>query len=302
MNNKDLFKTIGYVDGSLVEKANTARRTHKKSFAKWGTLAACAALVLGVAIYSSPLKPSMTNSPQISQQTPVSAPNGVRKILNYNGFRYAFVSDGAQFKFTGMKPEKSLGTLDYDINQEIEKNDGDKYVEKDYSSTFAVGGELYEIPTYPSHFRIAVKYEEQFYIAEVVAKVDDVRMTAKEYLDMSNLKKHVEDVHVLNHVGNDVLKKMTEHVSVESFIEGLYIAKNADLSNKEYEAIAEAQSQGKSYQLKFNLKDGTYVAMYIIPELKVVSMGDAYYQLPDSFFDQSGDLFSGLKQEVLPLY
>ncbi|WP_340009383.1 hypothetical protein MHH52_14305 [Paenibacillus sp. FSL K6-0276] len=302
MNNKDLFKTIGYVDSNLVEKANTARRTNKRTFAKWGTLAACAALVLGVAIYSSPLKPSITKSPQITQQTPVSAPTGIRKILNYNGYRYAFVGDGAQFKFTGVKPEKSLGTLDYDINQEIGKDNGDNYVEKDYSSTFAVGGKLYEIPTYPSHFRIAVKYEEEYYLAEVVAKVNDSAMTAKEYLDMSNLKEHAKDIHVLNHVGNDVLKKMTDHASVESIIEGLYSAKTADLSNKEYEAIAEAQSQGKSYQLKFNLKDGTYMAMYIIPELKVVSMGDAYYQLPDTFFDQSGELFSGLKQEVLPLY
>lgn len=302
MNNKDLFKTIGYVDGNLVEKANTARRTNKRTYAKWGTMAACAALVLGVAIYTSPLKPSMTNSPQISQQTPVSAPSGVRKILNYNGFRYEFVGDGAQFKFTGMKPDKSLGTIDFDINKEIGKNDGGEVVEKDFSSTFAVGGQLYEIPMYPSQFRIAVKYEEHYYLAEIVAKVNDSAMTAKEYLDMSNLKKHAKDIHVLNHVGNDVLKKMTNHTSMEAIIEGLYSATNADLTNKEYEAIAGAQSQGKSYQLKFNLKDGTYMGMYIIPELKVVSLGDAYYHLPDTFFEQSGDLFSGLKQEVLPLY
>lgn len=302
MNNKDLFKTIGYVDGNLVEKANTARRTNKRTFAKWGTLAACAALVLGVAVYTSPLKPSFTNSPQISQQTPVSAPNGVRKILNYNGFRYAFVGDGAQFKFTGMKPEKSLGSIDFDINQEIGKDDGSKDVEKDYASTFAVGGKLYEIPTYPSQFRIAVKYEGHYYLAEIVAKTNDSIMTAKEYLDMSNLKEHAKEIHVLNHVGNDVLKKMTDHASVESIIDGLYSAKTANLSNKEYEDIAQAQSQGKSYQLKFNLKDGTYMGMYIIPELKVVSMGDAYYQLPDLFIDQSGELFSGLTQDVLPLY
>ncbi|WP_339315067.1 hypothetical protein [Paenibacillus sp. FSL R10-2734] len=302
MNNKDLFKTIGYVDGNLVENANTAKRTNKKSFAKWGTIAACAALLLGVGIYKSPLMPSLTNSPQISQQTPVSAPTGIRKILNYNGFRYAFVGDGAQFKFTGVELEKSLGTLDFDMNQEIGKNDGDKVVEKDYSSTFAVGGQLYEIPTYPSQFRIAVKVEEHYYLAEIVAKVDDSTMTAKEYLDLSNLKEHAKDIHVLNHVGDDVLKEMTDHTSVESIITGLYSATKADLTNKEYEAIAGAQSQGKSYQLKFNLKDGTNMAMYIIPELKVVSMGDAYYHLPDTFFDQSGELFSGLKQEVLPLY
>lgn len=84
---------------------------------------------------------------------------------------------------------------------------------------------------------------------------------------------------------------MTDHASVESIIDGLYSAKTADLSNKEYEAIAEAQSQGKSYQLKFNLKDGTYMGMYIIPELKVVSMGDAYYHLPDTFLNNLENFF-----------
>ncbi|MCJ8010587.1 hypothetical protein MUG84_02380 [Paenibacillus sp. KQZ6P-2] len=202
-----------------------------------------------------------------------------------------------------MEPVKSLGTLDIDINQESdEKNDEDNYVEKDYATTFAVDGMLYEIPTYPSHFRIAVKYEQNYYLAEIVGKVNGSAITAKEYLDMSNLKEHTKDIDILNHVGNDELKKVTDHASMESIIEGLYSAKTAELTNKEYEAIAEAQSLGKSYQLKFNLKDGTHMAMYIIPELKVVSMGDAYYQLPDTFFDQTGDVFSGLKQEALPLY
>jgi len=302
MNNKDLFKAIGHVDDNLVEKASTTRRTNKKSYVRWGTFAACIALVVGLAIYKSPSTPQSA-SLEISQQTQVSSsPTGIRKILNYNGYRYAFVGDGAQFKFTGMEPVQSLGTLEFDINPETGKNDGDNNVEEDYASTFAVGGKLYEIPTYPSHFRIAVKYEQNYYLAELVAKVNDSDMTAKEYLDMSNLNEHAKEIHILNHVGNDVLKKMTDHAFVESIIEGLYSATNADLTNKEYEAIGEAQSQGKSYQLQFNIKDGTEMAMYIIPELKVVSMGDAYYQLPDAFFDQFGDIFAGLKQEALPLY
>ncbi|MWV45685.1 hypothetical protein GRF59_18895 [Paenibacillus sp. HJL G12] len=245
-------------------------------------------------------------SPQISQQTPSASPTGIRKILNYNGYRYAFVSDGAQFKFTGAEPVISLGTLDWDmasgIGQNGEKNNAKNVAEKDYAATFAVGGKLYEIPGYPSHFRIAVKYEQNYYLAEIVAKVNDSAITAKDYLDMSNLKEDTKDIHILNHVGDDVLKKVTDHASVESIVKGLYDAKMADLSNKEYEAIAEAQSQGKSYQLKFNLKDGTDMAMYIIPDLQVVSMGDAYYRLSGAFFKQSGDIFTGLKQEALPLY
>ncbi|OAB27134.1 hypothetical protein PMSD_23915 [Paenibacillus macquariensis subsp. defensor] len=258
--------------------------------------------MVGLAIYKSPSTPQSAPL-EISQQTQVSAsPTGIRKILNYNGYRYAFVEDGAQFKFTGLEPVQSLGTLEYDINPETGKDDGDNNVEKDYSSTFAVGGKLYEIPTYPSHFRIAVKYEQHYYLAELVAKVNDSEMTAKEYLDMSNLKESAKEIHILNHVGNDVLKKMTDHAFVESIIEGLYSATNADLTNKEYEAIGQAQSEGKSYQLQFNIKDGTQTVMYIIPELKVVSMGDAYYQLPDAFVDHFGDIFAGLKQEALPLY
>jgi len=286
MNNKELFKSIGNVDEDMIVEASTARhtkRSKKIAYTKWGMIAACAALVLGIAIVKSPLSTTITSSPQISQQAPVSAPNGVRKILNYNGYRYAFVADGAQFKFSGVKLNQSLGTVDN-------------------ASTFATGGELYEIPSYPNHFRIAVKFEANYYLAEIVAKIDDSAMTAKEYLDLANLNKNSKDIYIMNHVGNDVLKKMTDQPTVASILKGLYSAKNATLSNKEYEAIAEAQSQGKSYLLKLNQKDGTSISMYIIPELKVVSIGDAYYHLPDDFFDQAGELFTELKQEVLPLY
>ncbi|MGW9124063.1 hypothetical protein ACWGPW_03560 [Paenibacillus chitinolyticus] len=301
MNNKDLFKTIGYIDDQLIEKAHTARRATKKSYALWGSVAACVALVSGLALYESPPIPQPA-SPQVLQQSLPASPTGIRKLLTYNGYRYAFVDDGAPYKFTGTEPVKSLGTLVADTGPETGKNAEGSDVEKDYTATFAVGGKLYEIPAYPSHFRIAVQYEQNFYLAEIVAKVNDSAISAKEYLDMSNLKKHVRDIHILNHAGNDVLKKMTDSASVESIVEGLYTAKTADLTNREFEGIAEAQSQGKSYQLKFNLKDGTGMAMYIIPELKIVSMGDSYYQLPDRFLELSGDLFKNLKQDALPLY
>lgn len=282
MNNKDLFKAIGYIEDSLVEKANMTSRTNKKSYGRWGTVAACAVLLLGgLAIYKLGPTP-LSDSLEISQQTEVSSsPAGIRKILNYNGYRYEFVGNGAEFKFTGLD-DKSLG--------------------KDYDSTFAVGGGLYEIPTYPSHFRIAVKYEQNYYLAEIVAKINGPEMTAKEYLEMSNLKELAQEINILNHIGNDVLKRITNQAFIDSIIEGLYSTKNVDLTNKEYENIGSAQSQGKSYQLQFNMKDGTQMAMYIIPELKVVSMGDTYYRLSNVFFDQAGDIFSGLKQEALPLY
>lgn len=124
-----------------------------------------------------------------------------------------------------MEPDKSLGALEFDLNQEPGKNDGDKNAEKDYAATFAMGGKLYEIPTYPSHFRIAVKDEQYYYLAEIVAKVDDSAMSAKEYLDLANLKEHAKDIYILNHVGNDVQKTITDHPIVESIIEGLYSAK-----------------------------------------------------------------------------
>jgi len=301
MNNKELFKAVGSVDADLIEQAETAGRVRKKSYAKWGALAACLALAIGAAVYPFPqAKPSAT--PQISQQAPAAAPNGIRKFLNYNGYRYAFVGDGARFEFKGMELAKPLGTLDHDISSDIGQHHESVYADKDYAATFAVGGKLYEIPTYPSHFRIAVQYQQHNYLAEIVAKADDSTISATEYLDMSGLKAHARDIHISNHAGNEVLKKVTDHGAVESVIEGLYEAETARLTGWEYEAIAEAQAQGKSYQLKFNLQDGTEMAMYIIPELKVVSMGDAYYRLPDAFFKQSGDLFEGLKQEALPLY
>ncbi|MFS0838784.1 hypothetical protein [Paenibacillus sp. 1P03SA] len=303
MNNKDLFKTIGHIDDRLIEQADTAKRANKKNYAVLGSIAAaaCITLAVGLANYSS-LPAPQPAVPQISEQAPASSPTGIRKYLNYNGYRYAFVDDGAPFKFTGAEPVKSLGKLTIDLNGENGNTNESGDTQKDYAATFAAGGTLYEVPGYPSHFRIAVQYQQHYYLAEVVAKVNDSAFTAKEYLDMSNLKAQVQDIHILNHAGNDVLKKITEPASVESLIDGLYNAQTAELAGKDYEGIAEAQSQGKSYQLKFNLKDGTGTFMYIIPELNIVSMGDSYYRLPDNFIGQAGAVFKNLKQEAPPLY
>lgn len=301
MNNKELFKIIGGVDGRLIEEAdNPVRRRNTRPYVRWGAIAAGIVLVLGLSINMFPDKPQSATTPQITKQAPAASPNGIRKFLNYNGYRYAFVDDGAPFKFSGDEPSKSLGALEFDLKRDIEKNEPAINAAKDYATTFAFGGKLYEIPSYPSHFRIAVQYEHQFYLAEIVAKVDDTAITAAEYLEISNLKVQVQDFHILNHMGNDVLKKVTTRTSVNAVIDGLYDATNAHLTNKEYEAIADAQSKGKSYLLKFNLKDGTHMNMYMIPELNIVSMGDSYYRLPGMFMNQSGDLFEKLKQEPLP--
>ena len=39
----------------------------------------------------------------------------MRKFLNYNDFRYAFVEDGKSFDFSSLTLGDELGTLEYEI-------------------------------------------------------------------------------------------------------------------------------------------------------------------------------------------
>lgn len=75
----------------------------------------------------------------------------------------------------------------------------------------------------------------------------------------------------------------------------------AELASSDYEQIASAQSEGKSYQLHVTLSDNTYYSMYLLPELGLISIGDDYYRLPDSFSQNYSELFSSLPTQTPPL-
>lgn len=310
MNNKEIFKEIGHIDEHLVEEASVAKGRKKPTFKKWGLVAAGFVFVTGIGgvVYNSAMnapQSALQSPPQITQQQlPVSAPTpeGYRKIFYYNGYTYALVEGEELYQLNDFEPTKPLGTLQFDIMQG-EKEDGtNKYAETEFATNYAVGGKLYEIPAYPSKFRVAVEYEGIYYLAEIVSKVNNSEVSAKEYLDFASLKEHTQEVSIFNHMGDQSLYKFTDHTTTQSIIEELYTAKAVNLTDKEYEAIGGAQSEGKSYQLKFMMKDGTDVSMYIIPELKSISMGDNMYQLSDSFLAKYGPIFTELKQAPLPQF
>lgn len=49
------------------------------------------------------------------------------------------------------------------------------------------------------------------------------------------------------------------------------------------------------------LSDNTYYSMYLLPELGLISIGDDYYRLPDSFSQNYSELFSSLPTQTPPL-
>lgn len=90
------------------------------------------------------------NTQQSQSQLSADAPVGMRKFLNYNDFRYAFVEDGKSFDFSSLTLGDELGTLEYDIVAGMAS--GQSVSDKEFSASFAVGGKLYAHPDYDRHF------------------------------------------------------------------------------------------------------------------------------------------------------
>ena len=82
----------------------------------------------------------------------------------------------------------------------------------------------------------------------------------------------------------------------EYFQRAGYQAGPAELDSDGYQQIAQAQREGLSYRLSFDLSDGTKYWLYVIPALDIAMIGDGRYTLPDTLSGQFGGLFDGLEQ------
>lgn len=296
MKNKDLFKAIGSIDDELIENAGRKKRNNRFDFIKWGLLAASLLLVFGIG--TAKIQKNSPISPEVPGQSMAADPMGPRKMFIYNGYRYEFVDNGAEFAFPGGELDKALGILEFNM---LDENKREEYAGKEFAATFALGGTLYEIKGWESGFRVAVQLGEQYYLAQIVAKFDEQPITADQYITLSNLKELAESVHILSHMGSENLEEITDNLQIEALINELCRSDYENLSNEQYEEVGRAQSEGKSFQLEFVLKDRSHIRMYLIPELKLVTMGDNIYRLHESFGDDFNHLFESLQQPQLPM-
>lgn len=291
MTGKDFLELLGYIDDDLITEAATAKKKPATvyNFVKLGAIAACLLLVLGLGIPAIYNQFTSDKMPPITAVAPGSPMPGGRKMLNYDGARYEFLGDGAQYNLDRQKLTNVLGTLQYEF-----------VVQEDLTTTFALGGTLYEIPSYSPQFRVAVEYEGAYYIAQLVANVDDEPIAIDHYLDVSQLKENVKEIRINSHMGMEVLKRLDQS-KAKRMVEALYSAIPATLADDDYGSIASAQTGGQSYLISFVLKDSTTVDMYIIPGLGYIAVGDSWYDLSESFLSEFAQEFDGLEQGPLPM-
>jgi len=213
----------------------------------------------------TPVSPSVEENTQQPQSQPsADAPVGMRKFLNYNGFRYAFVEDGKSFDFSSLTLGDELGTLEYDIVAGMAS--GQSVSDKEFSASFAVGGKLYAHPDYDPAFRLIVKLDDQYYLAELVGKTDNTTIEPDYFFEHSKLSTTATGCDILNHIGNTTFSSLDSE-DAKAMLEIISASTAAELASSDYEQIASAQSEGKSYQLHVTLPDNTYYSMYLLPEL-----------------------------------
>lgn len=76
----------------------------------------------------------------------------------------------------------------------------------------------------------------------------------------------------------------------------------AQLSDEQYQQIGQAQRDGESYQISFDLKDGTAYTFYVIPSLNIAMFGDGRYTMAQDFADEFGAFFESLVQQPQPMH
>lgn len=286
---------LAHVLASREASCQTGGKRRAVSFGR-GLPAACAAAAL-LCMSTVPQFFPVEDVPAVIQQAAPGAdsPNGVRKMMNYDGLRYVFLENGAAYDLEPSVLSQPLGTLSYDIQQ-----DPETYGFADCAASFAVGGTVYQIDGYDPAFRLAVEWEGQYYIAQCVDTLDGSPLELSRYFDAANLQGRTKEMQVCDHAGRNVLCTFTAD-DAKALLALLSQALPAEFTNEEYQEIARAQRSGGSYQLVFRLEDSTAYTMYVIPSLSVVSAGDNRYRMADEYVQELQDLFSGIQQTSPPM-
>jgi hypothetical protein len=257
-------------------------------------------VILLLSLYWLPALQQKQNK-EIPQLTSVVAPFAVEfglpraihagtlgKFLNYNGSRYTFLEDGAAYDLSGWKVEEQgvLGTLQYDIAADIQNGGKKGYSSRDLATTYMNGGTIYALPGYAPTFRLAVSYEGRYYIAELSGKTDDGVIDAKEFVSLADLSRMTMRIEWLDHQGTTVMQVWDAKKDIRKWsnliAESIPIEK---LTDEQYERLAKARSSDRSFQVRWVLRDGTSIVMYLVPDLSLLTIGNGNYELSETFLE-----------------
>ena len=277
-------------------RPQSADKTIRFPWKRWAAAAACLCL-LGASAFAARgfILPAETEP--IVQTAPASdSPDGMRRFINWNGMRYEFLENGAAYQIPAELLGDAVGTLTYDIAADPEANAG-----KDLSTTYALGGTVYELKEYDTQFRVAVEYDGGYCICQSVAFTDGTQLDPAAYFALAGFPGNIQSVSVFDHGGNSLLTQLPQE-ETEQFVEMLTQSVSAQLSDEQYQQIGQAQREGRSFRVTFDLADGTSYGFYLIPSLNIAMFGDGRYTTPAEFSDAFGAFFDGLEQDVPPIY
>lgn len=282
----------------LTQRKVTVLPKRKKRIvpARWIMPAACVAAVLLLVVAVPQFQPAV-ESPEVIQQVTSGAdsPNGMRKFMNYDGLRYAFLENGAAYDLGDDQLSQSVGTLEYDIGR-----DPERYSTVEFAATFAVGGTIYEMKGYDPSFRLAVEIDGYYYICQSVDTVDNTGLELDTYFETAALEERVERIQICDHAGRESLADVSDQ-EVQEVLSVISDSTQAELMDEQYQQISKAQRTGGSFLLKCWMNDGTAYQMYVIPSLSMVMAGDSTYILPDTFSEKYGSIFASLEQHPSPM-
>lgn len=253
----------------------------KKLWILAAVVLAAAAVGILTATHDRPVEPIVMEAP--SQDSPM----GPRKIMNYDGHRYAFLENGALYRLEDQVGQE-LGVLEGDILA-----DPQGAGQKDLAATFALGGKVRVLAGYDPRFRVAVELDGSYYICENVAAVGRDALDLEEYLDAADFDEIAGSAEILDHMGREVLTGTEPGWLLDDLRE----AEPAVLTDEDYASIGQAQREGKSFRVELLLADGTRYGFYLIPELQLAMVGDSKYTLELSH----AEIFDGLEQGPLPM-
>ena len=295
MNTKKFSDAMSELDTKYVDEAlHYNQKAKKPIWIKWGIAAACLLLAV-TSVFTVSRMTENANLPQLEMTAPAAdAPTGMRKFMNFDGRRYVFLENGATYHLSDQQLQDALGTLEYDIQTDPQTNS-----QKEFSTTFALGGTVYQLTDYDPAFRISVEWNGDYYLCQAVGLTDNTPMDVAEHFKAARFPETINEVSIYDHAGVQMLADFPSS-EIEALIDTLAQSMPAQLSDEDYQQIAKAQNEGQSYQLFFSLNDGTIYHLYVIPSLEIAMIGDGRYVLPESFAEDFGSLFEGLSQNPLP--
>ena len=242
---------------------------------QWMYVAASLLVVVGVGSYVG--KQSLMTPPSYMEQENPSYGQqvGVRKFMNYKGYRYVFLEEIPQnIDFSSLTNQ--LGQLE-SLLIFGETTD----TAKEYATTFAQGGTIWESKDYNPDYRVVVEHEGQYYLCENVGRSDDTYFDLAHFFEAADFGERALGIEVSRRIDGIFITELDQQTS-KALLEDISKSRFLETDQIPYEELASDEAREKSITLKILLSDETSLEIFATPSLRILSIGDNYYQISEA--------------------